>query len=324
MTKEKKIVFVSASFDEPANLFSWLKRYGRSADEKFVYLDEFAFTPFPCDESDAILVFNTPRQPILMKCYPEQTMAFMMEPGHPAEHPWMYKGLSQYARVYSHLPHSTNTILSHGYLGWYLQKDLLYLETMLPPEKTRNISCIASGLKQLEGHRLRLGFVNMLKKELPSIDFFGKGFHFLPDKMDGLLQYKYSIAIENASLPFYFTEKINDCFLAWTVPIYFGCSNIGKFFPAKSFISIDVRDPKNAIKKIRDIPENDDWQERQHALIEARQLVLHKYQPLAGAAEILQGIRPTSKTTVSLEPVNQTWNDKLVSTINKLLKNDGS
>jgi hypothetical protein len=161
----------------------------------------------------------------------------------------------------------------------------------------------------------------MLKKEIPSIDCYGKGLHFLPDKLDGLLPYRYSIAIENASLPFYFTEKINDCFLAWTVPIYFGCVNIEKFFPEKSFIWIDIRDPKSAIKKIRDVLDGDDWQSRQKALHEARQLVLHKYQPLAGAATILRGIPPSGKKTVSLQPVKRSWNDKLTTAISMLLKN---
>ncbi len=104
------------------------------------------------------------------------------------------------------------------------------------------ISCISSGLKQLSGHRLRFDFVEKLQTQFPGIDFFGRGDNFIEDKMDGLLAYRYSIAIENSSQPHYFTEKINDCFLSYTVPFYYGCKNIGRYFPEKSFIRIDITD----------------------------------------------------------------------------------
>jgi hypothetical protein len=40
----------------------------------------------------------------------------------------------------------------------------------------------------------------------------------------------FHIAIENCSIKNYFTEKIVDCFQTRTVPIYYGCRNIGEFF----------------------------------------------------------------------------------------------
>lgn len=53
---------------------------------------------------------------------------------------------------------------------------------------------------------------------------------------------QYGIAIENTSHHNYFTEKILDLFLLKTVPIYWGCSNIEKFFNIKGiirFLSVD-------------------------------------------------------------------------------------
>lgn len=323
MNPQKRIVYVSASFEQQQGLFRWLQRYGQYFDDRYVYFDEFAFTSFPHKECDAVLVFNTPSEPISTNCYPEQVLAFMMEPGIRDRHPWMFNDLLQYGRVYSHLPQSVNTIISHGYLGWYLPEDLPTLAKMPISGKTKDISCIASGLKQLEGHRLRLGFVNMLKKVMPGIDFFGKGSNYLPDKKDGLEPYRYSIAIENAALPFYFTEKINDCFLAWTIPIYFGCLNIGKYFPGRSFIRIDIRDPRKAVQKIRDVLENDDWNTRLDALREARELVLRHYQPLAGAAAIIRNIPPTSKQQINLHPVNRSWKNKMMHSINRIIKTGG-
>ena len=150
------------------------------------------------------------------------------------------------------------------------------------------------------------------------MDLFGKGINYISDKMDGLLPYRYSLAIENASIPYYFTEKINDCFLTWTVPLYYGCRNIAKFFPSKSYIPIDINDTPAAIKKIRDVIENDDWNSRLDAIQEARELVLNKYQPLAGCAAALQLLPASQKQSIQLKPVNSSLLDKLTGFINKL------
>jgi hypothetical protein len=117
-----------------------------------------------------------------------------------------------------------------------------------------------------------------------------------------LLSYRYSIAIENTAAPYYFTEKINDCFLNYTVPVYYGCKNIGAFFPEKSFIQIDINHPSAAIKTIESIIEKNDWQQRLNAITEARQLVLNKYQPLAGAASIWRNLPPAQKKSILLRP----------------------
>jgi len=49
----------------------------------------------------------------------------------------------------------------------------------------------------------------------------------------------FGIAIENFSHRGYFSEKIVDCFLLKTIPIYNGCSNIGDFFNTKGIIKFD-------------------------------------------------------------------------------------
>ena len=62
-------------------------------------------------------------------------------------------------------------------------------------------------------------------------DLFGTGSSRpLSYKSDALNNYMFSIEIENAFLPNYFTEKLLDCFATGTIPIYHGCSNVGDFF----------------------------------------------------------------------------------------------
>ena len=288
MTKDKTIVCVSASFEQGEVLLKTIKKYAQYSDKRFAYWDEFAFTADLLPDCDALLIFNTPAENIHTFCHPERVIAFMMEPGVREKHPWMFKGLDQYHKVYSPVGRSANTILSHGFLGWYSHHNFAFFKNLAIPEKTRSVSCIASGLQQLEGHRLRLSFIKTLQQQFGQMDFFGRDTHFLPDKMDGLLPYRYSIAIENSSQPHYFTEKINDCFLAYTVPVYYGCKNIGRYFPERSFVQIDIENPKQSIDQIQSLLVNDDWQSRLEAVKEARELVLTKYQPLAGAAAIFR------------------------------------
>lgn len=321
MIKDKVIVCVSASFEPKDKLLSTLKKYSQHADESFAYWEQFAFTTELLPECDAILVFNTPFENINTKTDPGKVMAFMMEPGDKYLHPWMFKGLEQYSKVYSPIQRSANTVRSHGFLGWYFQQDHNYLKGLAVPDKSKLMSCIASNLDHLKGHQRRLDFINELKQHFPKIDFFGKGDHFLPDKMDGLLPYRYSIAIENTSANDYFTEKINDCFLSYTVPIYYGCKNISKYFPERSFIAINIENKTRAIEKINEVMEEDNFQSRLPYVIEARELVLNKYQPLAGAANIFRQIQASEKKTIVLKPVQPGILERIKKGLTKFLNN---
>jgi hypothetical protein len=52
----------------------------------------------------------------------------------------------------------------------------------------------------------------------------------------------FGVAIENFSHRGFFTEKIIDCFLLKTIPIYWGCSNIGDFFNEEGIIKFGDSD----------------------------------------------------------------------------------
>lgn len=320
MSSKKIMVRVNASFEKGKDLFGWLKRYAKNNDEHFLYWDEFAFTTEDRPECDALLIFNNPSEKIETLCYPENVIAFMMEPGIYSEHRWMFKGLEHYSTVYSPLKNSPNTVLSNGFLGWHLSDDWDRLSCLGVPEKKLKVSCIASNLTKLKGHRRRMIFLELLKKEVPSIDFFGRGSNYIPNKLAGLLPYRFSIAVENTSAPYYFTEKIGDCFLAWTVPVYYGCKNIGHYFPERSFIQIDIDEPEQAVKKIRQVMEKNDWEERLPALQEARDLVLNKYQPLAGAASVLRNRTTSSaRKKIVLRPVPEGIEKKIRNFLSHLI-----
>lgn len=95
-------------------------------------------------------------------------------------------------------------------------------------KKSNNISIIASDKNYTEGHRLRHSVIKKNKKHINGI--FGRGYNLLDNKLLGLKEYRFSIIIENDKKSNLFTEKLIDCFLTGTIPIYWGCPNIDEFF----------------------------------------------------------------------------------------------
>lgn len=136
-----------------------------------------------------------------------------------------------------------------------------------------------------DGHVLRMAFLDDLVDAYPAmLDLYGRGDFSGPyyrgevaDKWDGLAEYRYSLAIENYSGPNYFSEKLTDALLAWCMPIYWGCTNLGEYLPEDSFVWIDIED-KNAPEKVRDIVNSELRERNLDAIAEARRRLLDKYQ----------------------------------------------
>ena len=146
------------------------------------------------------------------------------------------------------------------------------------PVKEDRISVITSLNQSFPGHGKRLRFLERLRRHpvSQSIDFYG-GTNPVKDKLDGLLRYKYHIAIENSVVPDYWTEKIADPFLAHTLPIYAGCPNIEDYFPADSVLRLDLDDFDAAVDLIMACLRHDEYSRRLLAIREARSRVLLDY-----------------------------------------------
>ena len=111
--------------------------------------------------------------------------------------------------------------------------------------KDKNISIIASNKKMCRGHVVRQTFARKCKAEHLA-DTFGKfdGGEYCAIELP-FQHYRYSITIENVSSPYYFTEKINNCFASMTIPIYLGASEIGKFYNPDGIITLKESDFDN-------------------------------------------------------------------------------
>lgn len=107
-------------------------------------------------------------------------------------------------------------------------------------EKTKLCSYITSFKQFTSGHIKRMELFEKLKNDSRFADhIYGRDYKFIPNKLDGLKDYMFSIVVENSIYPKYYTEKITDCFATGTVPIYYGDKSIGEDFDLRGIIFID-------------------------------------------------------------------------------------
>jgi hypothetical protein len=101
--------------------------------------------------------------------------------------------------------------------------------------KTKLVSMIASNKTMCEEHLYRQKIIKDFSNQC---DHFGRGFNEIINKEDGLKDYCFSFALENATYSNMFTEKITDCFMTGTIPIYYGIKNIGDYFNPDGIITL--------------------------------------------------------------------------------------
>ena len=93
-------------------------------------------------------------------------------------------------------------------------------------------------------------FRNEISKKFKNIDIYGNGYNPIKNKIEGLKDYCFSIVIENTKEDYYFTEKLIDCFVTGTIPIYWGCPSISDFFDINGIICF------NSLEDLHNILDN--------------------------------------------------------------------
>jgi hypothetical protein len=252
-------------------------------------------------EADYVLIHRRVSRPVEVRCPPQNVWLALGEPPCEVHRAWA-SAPPWISRVYTSDPAMTSSRhrVTFSILPWHVDRDLDALRNCAPPEKTRLLSWITSDKTGTAGHERRHEFIRRVRT-MPELNLFGRGFESIADKWDGLAPYRYSIAFENFSNEYYWTEKVMDCFLAWTMPIYFGCTRLASYFPRESFVQLDpdIPDPQAWIRRII----NSDAHRRNFdAIIEARKLVLEKYNMmafLAGEIETHEILVPSAKLSRS-------------------------
>jgi len=196
---------------------------------------------------------------------------------------------------------ATWTIKEHHFpLDWYLNATYAELYATNPRlERNRVISAVQTEKCKYPGHVLRDDFVRNHLSGLRGFDLFGRtgsiecyrGPLPMRAKDVGMFPYKYHFCAENSWEPNYFTEKLGDAFLAYCLPLYWGCPNLEDFFPPESFIRLPLEEPERAMEIINKAIRDDEWEKRLPAIKEARRLVMDKYQAWPVMEHIIRGLR---------------------------------
>jgi len=109
----------------------------------------------------------------------------------------------------------------------------------IPLEKRDQITYLMSSKIYTNAHRLRFMILRRLgdRKQIGPFEFFmHRSPPRVPSKDPFYANAKFNIACENQIINNMFTEKLLDCFTSRTVPIYFGCPNLEKYFDPRGVI----------------------------------------------------------------------------------------
>lgn len=120
-------------------------------------------------------------------------------------------------------------------------------------EKNKNFSIIASGKRDLKGHKLRHAAIDKFASKY-SIDVFGRGYNPVDYKLEALKDYRYSLVIENVDSGI-LTEKLLDSLLTGTIPIFYGSDKVFNYFEKEAILKFnDLEELSNILSVILENP----------------------------------------------------------------------
>ena len=241
--------------------------------------DRYEFTyDASCGNYDWLVVFDElPVASVELRCPRGNTILCTWEPVS-------IKSYSKaYTRQFGHLltnrppeaerhPHYH---LGRGYFPWFVRE---VPQTGSAVDKPHLISAVCSA-KQMRRtkHHARFELVSEFAGAISEMDWYGKGVKPLDRKEDALVPYKYHVAIENHIAPHHWSEKFADAILCECLPFYAGDPALTEIFPADCFIPIPIDDPAEAVRIVKKAIANGEYEKRRGAILEAKRLILGKY-----------------------------------------------
>jgi hypothetical protein len=265
------------------------------------------------DECDYWIILNNVSKKETVKCPSANTILFALEP--PFIQKYKPAFLNQFSKVVSCQKNIKHKDIIHTLttVFWHLNKTYDNLANTHFVKKTKLISIITSNKAFTEGHRRRLHFAYRIKEYFgDSIDLFGRGIRPFDDKWGVLAPYKFSIAIENGNYSDYISEKLTDCFLTYTFPLYCGCPNAEQYFHTNSFVRIDINDFDQSRRIIESILSNEQfYNDHFQALEKSREKTLNQYNFFPLVANKLISLNATAqmKKNITILPEEKFTNN---------------
>jgi FkbM family methyltransferase len=257
------------------------------------------------DRCDAWVVFQSLDAPQSTNCPPNRTVFITGEPDPIGRYDNRF--LAQFARVVTSRTDIEHPGLVRRQQGhpWFIEKTYDELCAMPPVQKIADVCLITSDKVFTEGHRERLQFALDLKARLAGrIDLWGRGLQDFSSTWDVLSRYRYAVTIENHVAHDWLTEKLPDALLAWCVPLYYGCPNVGDYMPAGGWLDMPELNAGLAAEQLAAVLSDPSaYEERLPAIAASRRRYLDHLQFFANIAEIVRGLdRSAAHARVQLYP----------------------
>lgn len=149
----------------------------------------------------------------------------------------------------------------------------------MPPPPKENIATVVLSRKAMTPlHVARLKCVEALAARFPdALKIYGSGFEPIDDKADAINPARFHLALENTRHTDYWTEKLADALIGWSLPIYDGAPNVGSYIEDAAFQRIDVTDIAGAIRIVGNLLDAGERAVNLEALARARGKVIREY-----------------------------------------------
>ena len=157
----------------------------------------------------------------------------------PQNYQWIAQNYQYFDLILSHHENFIKDMINHGCKNIkYYPNDMCWVaeEDFQVYPKTKTCSIVASGKNWAPGHKFRHDIIrHFIAKDIgdPSfdkLDIFGYGYNPVKLKAHALSDYRFSVVIENCIEDTYYSEKLIDCFVTGTVPIFWGTDKITQTF----------------------------------------------------------------------------------------------
>jgi len=252
------------------------------------YFSDFDITVDPSEDADVVVVLDPPRQDQYFRFRKGFLWFWQLEANLRADYLGAYDQIFGQREAVARF----GGIAKPPMTDWLLDYRFEQLASMGPPEKTRMISLVSSRKSHLPGHRVRNAVFDELEIAFPEMHVFGsQPSNYVKNKEEALFPYKYSIVIENTKTDDYITEKLIDCFLSYTLPIYFGAPNHLDYYPDDSVISLPNLEPSTVRLQVGEVLSRDPWENHVEALTRARGIFLRDWSIYGMVSELVKSYR---------------------------------
>lgn len=254
------------------------------------------------EDYDYLVIINY--SPEHINVCPQKTILFEMNPD--TEKFWKDNKIStdRFMKVFAHSTDHNNVEWTLKYTYSELAKTQFNLMKKGCPTGT-SVSIVLPYEYREPGHIKKIDFAKYFTKYLKevegekktvSLDVFGCGNWGLESKRnmtdtdtdDALINYRYTIAVENKFRKNLFTEKLINGILSETLVFYHGCYNIREFIDPRAYVYLEFSNLRKDSETIISAITSDLYTERLPYILEAKKKILNELQFFPRLEKFLQ------------------------------------